>query len=109
MDDNKQTYYISIGPGEILTVPNASPWQFKIEATQSEIKQLRRLFNANIDNRSDETIRAITPIQEYHNDAPNDRYDGNLVKIYEMIHQLGDEEARSHIEGMGILQNFTSE
>lgn len=107
--ENKKTYYISVGAGEIMTTPNASPWQFKIQATDEEITRLRQLFNFNQENSVDDFLRVHVPFIEYHNDSTNDIHDENLIKVYEMIHQLGDEEARNHIESMDILNNFTSE
>ncbi|WP_326569855.1 hydrolase [Bacillus niameyensis] len=108
MDSEKQTYYISIGAGEIFSTPSASPWQFKISATDKEIQQLRQIFNANYDNSIADFARAHIPVMEYHNDPTNDRYDQNLIRIYEMIYQLGDQEAKDHIDSIGILEDFTS-
>ncbi|WP_233711124.1 hydrolase [Lederbergia citrisecunda] len=107
--ENRKTYYISVGAGEIMTVPNASPWEFKIQATDDEITRLRQIFDSSQDNSVDDFLRAHIPFVEYHNDSTNDIHDENLINVYEMIHQLGDEEARNHIESMGILNNFTSE
>ncbi|MBS4200098.1 hydrolase [Bacillus sp. FJAT-49732] len=92
-----------------MTVPNASPWEFKIQATDDEITRLRQIFDSSQDNSVDDFLRAHIPFVEYHNDSTNDIHDENLINVYEMIHQLGDEEARNHIESMGILNNFTSE
>lgn len=104
MNNRKKTYYISVGAtGEIMSVPNASPWQFKIEATDDEIRQLRSIYNANYNNSIADFLRAHVPYVEYHNDSTNDRNDSNLNKIYGMIYDLGDEEARNHIETMGVL------
>lgn len=105
----KKTYYISIGAGEIFSVPDVSPWQFKIEATDNEIAMLRRVFDSNYDNSIDDFLRAHVPALEYHHDPTNDRHDQNLLRVYGMIYQLGDEEAKNHIESMGILNNFKSE
>ncbi|MCM3113432.1 hydrolase [Lederbergia lenta] len=105
----KNTYYIAIGSGEIMSTPTASPWQFKIEATDEEIKNLRALFDSSADNSVADFLRAHIPYRDYHRDPTNDIYDQNLFRAYETVHQLGDEEARSHIESMGILTDFTSE
>lgn len=108
MATEKKTYYISsVGAGEIMTTDNASPWQFKIEATEEEITRLRQIFDANYDNSIGDFLRAHIPFLEYHNDKTNDRHDENSLRIYEMIYQLGDEEARKHIESMDILDDFT--
>ncbi|MEK3887675.1 hydrolase [Bacillus sp. FSL K6-3431] len=88
-----------------MSIPTASPWQFKIEATDEEIRKLRAIFDANANNSSADFLRAHIPFREYHNDPTNDIHDNNLLHVYEMIYQLGDEEAKGHIESMGILTN----
>ena len=109
MKQLKKTYYISVGPGEINTSATNSPWQFKIEATDDEIARLRAIFDSNYDNSKSDFIRAHIPFLEYHHDPTNDKHDKNLIQIYEMIHQLGDSEAKQHVESMGILEDFTTE
>lgn len=106
---DRQTYYISIGAGEIFSAPNVSPWQFKINATEQEIGKLRQIFNANYNNSMIDFARAHVPFVEYHNDSSNDRYDENLIQVYQLIYQLGDQEAKDHIDSIGILEDFTSE
>lgn len=105
----KNIYYIAIGSGEIMSTPTASPWQFKIEATDEEIRSLRAIFDSSADNSVADYLRAHIPFREYHKDPTNNVYDQNLLRAYETVHQLGDEEAKSHIESMGILTDFTSE
>ncbi|MCJ7842681.1 hydrolase [Lederbergia sp. NSJ-179] len=105
---DRKTYYISIGAGEIFSTPNVSPWQFKIEATEQEIEKLRHIFNGNYNNSLVDFARAHVPFVEYHNDSTNDRHDENLIHVYQMIYELGDQEAKDHIDSIGILENFTS-
>lgn len=109
MAEEKNTYYISIGTGEIMRTATDSPWQFKIEATDNEVMELRQIFDSNYDNSIADFLRAHIPYREYHIDPTNDRYDQNLLRIYQMVHQLGDEEARNHVESMGILTDYTTE
>ncbi|MFD1706741.1 hydrolase [Siminovitchia sediminis] len=109
MNDQKKTYYISVGPGEILTTPSASPWQFKIEANDEEITKLRAIFDSSQVNSIGDFFRAHVPYVEYSNDSTNDQHDSNLYRVYHMIYELGDQEARDHIESMGILDGFRSE
>ena len=92
-----------------MTSATNSPWQFKIEATDDEIARLREIFDSNYDNSNSDFIRAHIPFLEYHHDPTNDKHDKNLIRIYEMIHQLGDDEAKQHVESMGILEDFTTE
>ncbi|KAB2338910.1 hydrolase [Cytobacillus depressus] len=111
MSENKKTYYIKVETGEITQSTTDSAWDFKIEATDEEITSLREYFDHNYSNEWKSFVRAHIPFMEYHNDKDNDAYDKTIKKVYGMIYELGDEEARSHIESMGILdgdenQNF---
>jgi len=99
----KKTYYIGIASGEISQSPYDSPWNFKIEATKDEIASLRKCFDGSEEVEFGNFIRAHIPFLEYHHDNENDIQDEKLHLAYRIIHQLGDDEAKRHIEGMGIL------
>ncbi|MGE8206244.1 hydrolase [Heyndrickxia sp. NPDC080065] len=109
MNQQKNTYYIDIGSGEISRSSTDSPWNYKIEATDEEITRLRQIFDANYDVEVEGFLRAHIPIVEYHHDKPNDDYDKHMIEVYQMIYDLGDEEAKQHIDKIGILEDFTSE
>ncbi|WP_100331910.1 hydrolase [Bacillus xiapuensis] len=100
MQEEKKAYYIQIANGEIMRSATASPWNFKIYATDEEITALRELFDANYSKEWEGFFRAHVPYVQYHYDRPNDRYDKNLDKVYQMIYELGDEEAQAHIREM---------
>lgn len=103
MDGNKKTYYIGLANGEISQSATDSTWNFKIEANDDEIIALREYFDQNYSTDWQNFYRAHVPFVEYHNDSGNDAYDKTIKKIYSLIYQLGDEEARNHIERMGLL------
>ncbi|QQZ10543.1 hydrolase [Heyndrickxia vini] len=109
MDQQKNTYYINVGSGEISRSSTDSPWNFKIEATDEEITRLRQIFDANYDEEIDGFLRAHVPFMEYHHDRSNDEYDKHMIEVYQMIYELGDQEAKRHIDKIGILRDFTSE
>ncbi|WP_075982673.1 hydrolase [Bacillus massilinigeriensis] len=103
MSNQKKTYYIEVGSGQISQSSSDSPWNFKIEATDDEIIALRELFDQNYSTEWQNFFRAHVPYVQYHYDRENDSYDRNLIDIYQMIYKLGDEPAKQHIQGMGIL------
>ncbi|MFE8698164.1 hydrolase [Cytobacillus sp. FJAT-53684] len=105
MEGHKKAYYITVAQGEITQSATDSPWDFKIEATDAEILALREYFNQNYGTEWAGFWRAHVPFVEYHHDKANDQYDETIKKVYGMIYQLGDEEARNHIESMGILKD----
>lgn len=105
MDQGKKTYYITVGTGEISQSSTDSAWEFKIEATDDEIIALRELFDQNYSTEWQNFFRAHVPYVQYHHDRENDAYDDTIFQVYKQIYQLGDSEAKRHIESMGILKN----
>lgn len=103
MEEPKQSYYVNIQTHEILMDPNQLEWDFKIEATDSQITELRHLFDENYKTDWESYGRAHVPFLEYHHDPQNKEYDHRLVIIYAMLYQLGDAKTREHIAEMGIL------
>jgi hypothetical protein len=106
MEEQKSPYYISLGTGEISRNATSSPWSFKIEATEEEVGVLREYFNQNYSTEWQNFFRAHVPYVQYHYDRENDAYDETMEKIYGMIYKLGDQEAKNHIESMGILKGI---
>lgn len=105
MEEQKKTYYIDVGTGEISQSATSSTWSYKIQATNQEIIKLRELFDQNYSTEWQNFFRAHVPYVQYHYDRENDAYDQTITKVYEMIYKLGDEEAKNHISGMNILPN----
>ena len=105
MEENRQTYYITVASGEITQSATGAPWDFKITATRNEIQELRSYFKQNYSSDWQSFWRSHLPYVEYHNDKENDKFDEILLKVYEMIYRLGDEETRGHIESMGVIND----
>ena len=103
MDGQKKTYYIDVGHGQISQSSTASTWNFKIQANDEEITQLRELFDQNYSTEWQNFFRAHVPYVQYHYDRENDAYDNTIEQVYGMIYKLGDNEAKSHIESMNIF------
>ncbi|MFT4414900.1 hydrolase [Fredinandcohnia humi] len=102
----KKTYYVSVESGEISKVKSASSWEYRIEATDDEIIQLREIFDENYANEVEGFLRAHVPLIEYHNDSSNDQYDSTLQKVFKMIYELGDQEAKEFIKSQGIISQL---
>lgn len=104
MELEKRTYYVDLVSGDVLDrrgiEENPS---FRIEATDEELHELKTLLSDAYTADKQAYVRSHIPYLEYHNDPANHRYDNDLKKIYAMIYQLGDAEARNHIIEMGIL------
>ncbi|MGG4509723.1 hypothetical protein B5V89_13745 [Heyndrickxia sporothermodurans] len=105
MESNSRTYYIDITNGEILDTPIETNQQFKIIANHKELTQLKELFKKLYAADLETYARAHIPFLEYHHDSENHKYDQILTEVYQMIYQLGNEEARQYIIKNGILND----
>jgi hypothetical protein len=101
----KKTYYISLANGEISQISTASPWNYKIEASDEEIVQLREYFDQIHSSDWQGFFRAHVPYVEYHYDPTNDAYDETMQQVFQLIYKLGDQEARELIAEQGLLKN----
>jgi len=99
----KSTYYVSVQAGTVTAGRGDAAFEFEIEATPDEIRELERLFAGagEADNRA--FWRAHVPFLEYGHDEPNDDADRQLAAVYRLIHRLGTPETKRHIEAMGVL------
>lgn len=108
MAELMNTYYIDIENKVIHQTPEAAEWHFKIFAPEEEAAkisdELRKNHNADLKTY----VRSHIPFLEYHHDPQNDEYDEAIENVYKMIYQYGDEEAKEHIERMGILSEEKS-
>ncbi|WP_409302298.1 hydrolase [Peribacillus sp. SCS-155] len=102
---HKESYYIYVPNGQISRDSEYSQWNFKIDATDNEIIRLRELFDEILNDDSRSFFRAHVPYVQYHYDRENDEYDEKLKQIYGIIYELGNPEAKEHIQQMGILES----
>jgi len=61
------------------------------------------LFDQNYSTEWINFFRAHVPYVQYHYDRENDAYDNTIQQVYGILHELGDDEAKRHIESMNIL------
>ncbi|WP_244093920.1 hydrolase [Jeotgalibacillus sp. R-1-5s-1] len=104
MEQDKKTYYVSVARGEILRSGTDSPYEFVVHATDDEITELRMLFDRGEDASMEGFVRAQTPFVPYHDDEPNMKSDSILIRVYRLIGEIGNEEARKHIKSMGLKE-----
>jgi hypothetical protein len=105
-DQIKKTYYITLSSGEISQLRSASSWNYQIEATEEEITQLREYFDQLYSSDTQGFLRAHVPYVEYHHDPTNDASDNTMQKVFKMIYELGDEQAREHIQSEGLISGM---
>ncbi|PLS09675.1 hydrolase [Neobacillus cucumis] len=103
MEEQKHSYYINIQSHEVFSEPDGVEWDFKIEATPSQLAVLERMFDKTDETDWESYIRAHVPYLEYHHQPQNKEYDLRLTLIYSLLYYLGDEKTRQHIGNMGII------
>ncbi|WP_163102464.1 hydrolase [Peribacillus alkalitolerans] len=99
----KNTYFIDIKSGEILQNPIEESGHYTVFATDKEIAKLKALFEQNHTAEMETFVRAQTPFKEYHKDKEDKHYDQAMINIYRYLYELGDENTKANIEGIGIL------
>ncbi|AKO94497.1 MULTISPECIES: hypothetical protein [Priestia] len=109
MINERQTYYVTLATGEISQISTASDWNYTIYANNEEIEELREIFNENRATDWGNYFRAHVPYLEYHHDKGNDIYDRHICAIYDKLYELGDENAKAHIEQILPLLNRNKE
>ncbi|MFC6037917.1 hydrolase [Paenisporosarcina macmurdoensis] len=108
MIQDKKTYYVDITAESILTEPVDTP-SFVIQATDQEVHVLQSVFEDKHKADLETYVRSHIPFREYHKDPENDHYDAAQKVLYAIIYHLGDNEARLHIDQMGILTDRKSD
>lgn len=101
MERNK--YFVSVASGEISQVQYGNNDDFTIYATDSEVRDLRKKMDVMQKAEFKSFWRAHVPIMPYHNDKANDQYNAGIQEAFQMIYHLGEEQTKSDIKSMGIL------
>ncbi|MFC3041430.1 hydrolase [Virgibacillus xinjiangensis] len=101
----KKKFYVNIGTGEISQIPYSNNDGYVIHATEDEVRMLRAKFE-NMHGASFRAFwRSHVPIKPYHEDEANDDYDDNMAEAFELLHEWGDEQTKSHIQSLGLLSD----
>lgn len=101
-DLEKKTYYVSVGAGQVLLDKEAAPFELVIRANEEELNKLQELFEetSSADEAAALTFSGSPTVSDPVEDAT---YDGLMRDIYRLLHELGTDETKRHIESMGIL------
>ncbi|MDL4842566.1 hydrolase [Aquibacillus rhizosphaerae] len=101
----KKKYFVNLATQAITQVQEDDINPYTIYATGEEIFHLREILTEMHDSDMNSFWRAHVPYVPYHNDKSNDSYDEGIVSAFQMIHDLGDDKTKMHIESMGILDS----
>lgn len=99
----RKKYYVNMQSREISQIKYGNNADFTIYATEGEVQTLRQKLNQMYDAELGTFIRSHVPFIPYHHDQSNDDYDQGITEAFQMIYDLGNEEAKRHIKEMGVL------
>ncbi|WP_057913963.1 hypothetical protein [Peribacillus muralis] len=105
MMQERQTYHVDLVSGDVLGQKLEENPSFTIHATDEELAELKQCLEEQHKDDSETYARSHVPYLLYHHDRANDKYDAAMKKLYAIIYRLGDENARNHIEDIGILKD----
>ncbi len=100
---DRKKYFVSVASGEISQVQFGNNDDFTIYATDSEVRDLRSKMDVMQAAEFKSFWRAHVPIMPYHNDQANDQYNAGIQEAFQLIYQLGDEQTKSNLKSMGVL------
>ncbi|WP_240666651.1 hypothetical protein [Longirhabdus pacifica] len=104
MDNNKQTYYVSVQANTVVEEQGAAAYEFEIEASEKEWMKLTTLFEEKEDAEKFTFVSTPLPALPYHViDGANDEYDAVLKNVYQCIYELGTKETKDQINQMNII------
>ncbi|MGM8364149.1 hypothetical protein ACLIBG_01585 [Virgibacillus sp. W0181] len=99
----RNKYYVTIDAKEVRTSPLPDGTNYTILATEDEAKELRMIFT-NMENESKEALKHILkPFDERPVDIERNKYDTDLLYIYQRVHDLGTEETKLSIKQLGLF------
>jgi hypothetical protein len=100
----KETYYVTVD-GTIHTekLLDDAPYDFEVQATEEEIKNLQDLFQRTYNNDWDTYVQSHLPFRTEERQKESTDVDQNIKDIYAAIYQLGTEETKKSIESLGLL------
>lgn len=99
----KKKYYVDLISGEITGNIADHSGYYTIYADDREASELKAVLDRMHDWDLESYFRAHVPIMPYHSDMQNKNYDRNLLKAFQMLYELGDEQAKAHVQSLGIV------
>jgi hypothetical protein len=93
MADDRKTFFVSVGAGQVLEDREAASFEFEIRASHEELNKLQESI-----------LRyGLKPVTEGEEEL-NGAYDSQIHDIYKLLHELGTDETKRHIESMNVLE-----
>jgi hypothetical protein len=99
----KQKVYVSVANLTCNFYPGAN-YEFVLHMDPVKARVFSKLFHQMNRLEASNAFRAHMPFIPYHMDHLNHELDYRLQKIYALIHEFGDDEAKRFIEQLPIFK-----
>ena len=93
----KNNVYVSVANLTCNLHPGSS-YEFVLKMEPIKARVFMKLFNQMQELEASNAFRAHMPFIPYHLDRLNHEIDHRLKKVYALIHEFGDEEAKKFVE-----------
>ncbi|CAM3739150.1 hypothetical protein COLU111180_05980 [Cohnella lubricantis] len=101
--DERKTYYVAVGAGQVLEDKEAAPFEFAIRANDEELNKLQEKFE-ELSSVDEASMVHFTNSHIHANlERANEDYESQLKNIYAYLYELGTDETKRHIEANHIL------
>ena len=99
----KERYYLDLVNGDIVQAHTGHEVPFVFYADENHLHKMRKRLDDMRNAEQESFLRAHIPFTTVDDSPVNMSYDHSLKELYQLLYQLGDEEAKKHIESIGIL------
>ena len=102
---SEKTLYVSVSSKSLDTVASMNE-QLEVRGTEEELEKLNRMLEHL--QRDDEVtqFRAPIPYKSADHDKATDQFNDDLLKLYQVIYNLGTDKTKAHIQDMNILNKL---
>lgn len=102
--DERKPYYVSVGAGQILEDPGAAAYELDIRANEEELNKLQELFEEYASMDEAEAFHfGRHPFGSASQSRMNAGIEDITTRIYKLLHELGSEQTKSHIDSMHLF------
>lgn len=104
MNEKKQ-YFVTVDKEDIreISIPE-SGIEYEVYASPNERKEIEMLF-VEKDKSAKGAVEFLgKPFDEWGADDERNRYDNNLIKVYQKIYELGTPSTKEKIKETGLLK-----
>lgn len=102
----KRRYYVSVQAKTVMENQGDSAYEFEIEATPDEVRQLYELFGATSEADLEQYYRVHGPGTIVDGRIQEDFVDRHLTEVYRLLERLGTPETKAHIRSMNVLDGI---